>query len=154
MNTMIRSVLFAPLLLAAGQAPPRTEPVMPKLEPLAETKLLMNGIAKPNFDGLGKLLKQKPADGEAWGFARGQALLIGETANLLMLRPPKTRQAQDTWLARATELRDAAAKLSRSAAAKDYLAARTGTAAVANACNRCHEGFRVAVRVTPFDGPE
>jgi cytochrome c556 len=152
---MFRGALFAPLLFAAGQSqPPRTEPVAPKLEPLAETKLLMNGLAKPNFDGLGKLLKQKPADGEAWGFARGQALLLAETANLLMMRPPKTRPAQDTWLARSAELRDAAAKLSRAAAAKDYIAARTGTAAVANACNRCHEGFRVGVRLTPFDGPE
>src|SRR5579885_855242 len=66
---------------------------LPKLVPVAETKLLMEGINKPNFDALAKGLKQKPADAESWGYARGQALLIAETANLLLIRPPKTRQA-------------------------------------------------------------
>lgn len=139
------------LLTASAPSQPRSEAASPKLEPLAETRLLMEGFAKPNFDGLSRVLKQKPADAEGWGFARGQALLIGETANLLMLRPPKTKPAQDTWMARAADLRDAAAKLSRSAGAKDYLAARAGAAGLANACNRCHEAFRVNVRLTPFE---
>lgn len=143
------------LALPAAQSQPAKGPAKsaPKLEPLAETKLLMEGLANPNFKGLGKLLADRPKEAEAWGFARGQALLIAETGNLLMMRPPKTREAQDTWMARAGELRQAAAGLAQSAAAQDYVKSRAGVAEVANACNRCHQAFRVAARVTPFADP-
>jgi hypothetical protein len=138
--------LFVPV--ADSQAPKATPP---KLEPVAETKLLMDGLAKANFDGLNRLLKEKPADAPTWGFARGQALLIAETGNLLLMRPPKNRAAQDAWMAKATDLRDAAVKLAKAAGEKDYAGSRAGVAAVANACNRCHEGFRVATRIVPFE---
>jgi hypothetical protein len=110
----------------------------------------MEGLAKPNFDGLVKGLGEKPAEAEAWAFARGQALLVAESGNLLMMRPPRDRAAQDTWMQRATDLRESAARVARAAAAKDDLAARTGLAALANACNRCHASFGVAVRVEPL----
>ena len=157
------AVLGAACLLApVAQSQPNKQPQQgktaakpaPKLEPVAETKLLMEALADPNFKGLGKLLAEKPKDDEAWRFARGQALLVAETGNLLMMRPPKDRTAQDTWMARATELREAAAGLARAAGARDYVKSRSGVAQVANACNRCHQAFKVATRVAPFpDGP-
>src|SRR5258708_2326017 len=61
----------------------------PRLEPVAETRLLMEGLNQANFRGLERLLRQKPAEAEAWSFARGQALLIAETGNLLLIRPPR-----------------------------------------------------------------
>ncbi len=156
---MIRhTVVFALLLVVAahGQQPrpliPSNEkPAPPKLEPVAEAKLLMEGLTKPNFDALGKLLKEKPADAAGWTFARGQALLLAESGNLLMMRPPKTRAAQDAWMANAVEMRTAAAKLAKAAGEKEYATARAALASVANACNRCHQAFGVATRVTPFD---
>jgi hypothetical protein len=123
----------------------------PAPEPVAETKLLMNGLAAANLRGLGKTLRDKPAEAEAWAFARGQALLIAETGNLLMLRPPKAT-GRDDWLGYSGDLRDAAEKLARAAAAKDYAKARGGLAALANVCNRCHQTFQVATRVDPFAG--
>ncbi len=127
------------------------DPIPPKLEAVAETKLLMEGMAKPNVEGLAKLLKDKPVQAESWTFARGQALLIAETGNLLMLRPPKAKAAQEAWLARSAEMRDAASKLAKAAAAKDYLSARASLARVANSCNRCHESFRIPTRIVPFE---
>ncbi len=134
---------------AVSQTP--TKPAAPKLEAVAETKLLMAGLAKANFDGLNRTFAEKPADAESWAFARGQALLIAETGNLLMMRPPKTRAAQDTWMAKAGDLREAGVKLAKAAAGKDYAAARAGVANLANACNRCHEAFRVGERVVPLE---
>jgi hypothetical protein len=122
----------------------------PKLEPVAETKLLMEGLADPNLRGLGKLLKEKPKEAEAWTFARGQALLIAETGNLLMIRPPKSPAGQDAWMTNAVEMRDAAANLARSLAAKDYAKSRSGLANLANTCNHCHQGFQVPARINPF----
>ncbi|QJX00463.1 cytochrome c [Frigoriglobus tundricola] len=137
------------LSLAHSQPQPARKP-LPKPEPVAETKLLMEGIADPNTRALGKLLAAKPKDADAWAFARGQSLLLAEAGNLLMMRPPKSKAGEDSWLTHAGELRDSATALARAAAAKDYLQARTALAGVANACNRCHQTFRVGLRVDPF----
>ena len=141
---------------AAGRAqfaPPARQPARPKLEAVAETSLLMNGLAQANLSGLGRSLANRPADAQAWTFARGQALIVAETGNLLMLRPPRTGGGQDAWLERATELRESAARLARSAAAQDYDGAKLGLVAVTNACNRCHQSFRVPVQASPFGEP-
>ena len=99
---------------------------------------------------MGKLLSAKPKDADGWTFARGQALLLAEAGNLLMMRPPKAKAGEDSWLTHAGDLRESATALARAAAAKDYLQARTALAGVANACNRCHQTFRVGLRVDPF----
>ena len=95
-------------------------------------------------------VKQKPADAQAWTFARGQALLIAETANLLMLRPPKN-EGEASWFARAMDLRSAAAQLGQIVAKRDYEASRQGLVNVSNQCNRCHQSFRVKVQITAFE---
>jgi hypothetical protein len=137
------------LMLLAGAPAPR---VAPKLEAVAETKLLMNGLAHANFRGLEGHLTQKPADVQAWTYARGQALLLAETANLLMLRPPK-RAGQAIWYERAADLRDQAKQLALTLGQRDYPASRTGLQKVAVTCNRCHQSFRVDVEITPFVPP-
>jgi hypothetical protein len=136
--------------LSPAHSQPARAKAAPKLEPVAETKLLMEGIAEPNSRALAKLLATKPKEAEAWSFARGQALLLGEMGNLLMMRPPKTKASEDAWQTHSAEMRDSATSLARAAAAKDYVQARTALAGVANACNRCHQTFRVGVRVDPF----
>ena len=148
---------FAAVLLAlgclftpVGQTQLLKRNAAPKLEPVAETKLLMAGIAEPNLRGIGKILKDKPKDDAGWTFARGQALLVAETGNLLMMRPPQGRDQQDTWMAHSAELRDNSTALARAIAAKDYVQSRTALATTANTCNRCHQTFKVAARVNPF----
>jgi hypothetical protein len=136
---------------APQQAPaPRT--VAPKLEPVAETKLLMEALAHPNYRGVERLLKERPAEVQSWTFARGQALLIAEAANLLMMRPPRN-QGQPTWFERATDLRKAATAVARATSSQDYARARAAFIEMTNSCNRCHQAFRVPVEITPFREP-
>jgi len=142
----------AGLALAGPAAPQAQVASAPRPQAVAETRLLMEAINLPNFKGLESLLGKKPADVEAWAFARGQALLIAENGNLLMLRPPRG-QGRQAWLDRAAELRDAATDLARAAASRDYPRSRAGLTALAKTCNRCHQTFRVAERVTPFKEP-
>ncbi len=126
----------------------------PQMEPVAETLLLMQGINLPNFQGIEKLLKEKPQEPEAWKFLRGQALLIAENGNLLMLRPPHNA-GEAVWLERAAALRTNATKLANVIAERDYIRSRAGLIDLASACNDCHTSFRVAARVLPFsDAPE
>jgi hypothetical protein len=158
----VRSFCLASALLAIlaggppaapGQAGPRPAgKFTPKLEPLAETKLLMEGLAHPNFRGMEKLLQKKPGDAQAWAFLRGQALLVAETGNLLMLRPPRN-PGQSPWMERATDLRTQAVKLARAAGREDYADCKAGLRDLAAACNRCHDSFKIQVRIVPFEEP-
>ena len=135
----------------AGLARPQTRPkTEPRPSRVAETRLLMEGINQPNFQGLEHLLRKKPAEADAWTFARGQALLIAENANLLMLRPPRERRAGTPGWNGPPSLRESATTVARAAANRDYEGSRAGLAELANVCNRCHQTFRVSVRVTPF----
>ncbi|MCI0683975.1 MAG: cytochrome c [Gemmataceae bacterium] len=146
---------FTPLVLLGGLSlsqsghAQQAARVVPKLEPVAETKLLMEGLAHANFKGLERLLTQKPGDNQAWTFARGQALLVAETANLLMLRPPQ-KEGQAVWFEKAMALRGRAADLANTLAKKDFDQARVGLSLVADSCNRCHQSFRVPVQIEPF----
>jgi hypothetical protein len=141
-------VVVAAGLLAVTPAVPQTSTRPgPRLEAVADTRLLMEGLDLANFRGLERNLRDKPADAETWAFVRGQALLIAESGNLLMLRPPRS-QGQTAWMDRATELRSVAARLSREAANRNYERCRTGLTELANSCNACHQTF--PARITPF----
>lgn len=143
-----------------GQAPPGQFPgqpgpngpakVMPKLEPYAETKLVMEGLAQANFRGLERNLSAKPNDNQAWIFARGQALLLAETGNLLMLRPPRN-EGEPVWFQRATDFRNWSVYLAQVLAQKDYERSRAALTGLANTCNRCHQTFRIPVQIKPFE---
>jgi hypothetical protein len=121
----------------------------PHLKPVAETRLLMQGINWPNFKGIEAMLKQQPANLDAWTIIRGQALLIAENGNLLMLRPPRNA-GEDSWMERATDLRTVATLLARSAADRNYQQSRTGLKDLAGTCNRCHQAFRVDIQIRAF----
>jgi hypothetical protein len=155
----IASLLLAGLIVVTGlAAPPRRTPErLPaptpgfeaKFEAVAETNLLMRGLTQPNFRALQKHLQGKgPADADTWAFARGQALLIAETGNLLMLRPPRNG-GRDVWMRRATDLRQSASTLARQLANRDLPHSRTALADLATRCNNCHQAFRVPTRIRP-----
>jgi hypothetical protein len=150
--TVTGFVLLGLLLPAAPVESQTPRRAAPQLTPVAETKLLMEGMAEANLRGLEGLLTKPPADAEAWRFARGQALLLAETGNLLLIRPPRSA-GQDVWMDRATDLRDTAARLARAVAGQDLARSRTGLLEVAAACNRCHQTFRVPHRARPFADP-
>jgi hypothetical protein len=147
--------LSAAALAAASVCVPMAstqEKTVPKLEPIAETKLLMEGLALANFRGLERHLTARPTEEQTWIFARGQALLIAETANLLMLRPPK-KEGQALWFARAIELRVRATQLAKTVAAKDWEGSRRQLVELGATCTQCHKSFRVPILIEPFAEP-
>jgi hypothetical protein len=152
MSNYLRSSVVGAVLLTFPLAPglgQNTGKVVPKLEPVAETKLLMEGLAHANFRGLERNLSKDPLDDQSWTFARGQALLIAETANLLMLRPPRN-PGETAWMERSMDLRNQAQLLAQHLAKKDLVRSKAGMQQVANSCNRCHQNFRVPVDIVPF----
>ena len=151
MRRLLTTALLGALLLAAGGTAQVAKPpakFVPKFAVVAETRLLMDGLAQSNFRSIGKQLKAKPADNDTWTFVRGQAILIAETGNLLLLRPPRN-SGRDTWMKLSMAMRDQAGSLARSAAARDYASSKAELSKLATACNRCHTTFKVPVRVAP-----
>ena len=128
-----------------GQNPSR---VLPKLEPYAETKLIMEGLAQANFRGLERILGQKPAEDKAWVFGRGQACFWLRRA----ICSCSGRHAMTVKLFgfSAGDFRTAAVQLATSMGQKDFQRSRTNLHNVANTCNRCHQTFRVSFQVKPF----
>ena len=156
MNSYLRSASVGVLLLAAAVVPglgQNTGKIVPKLEPIAATRLLMEGLAHANFRALERNLSKKPIDDQSWVFARGQALLIAETANLLMLRPPKN-QGEAVWFERSMDMRGQAMQLAKHLAKKDLDRSKAGMQQLANSCNRCHQSFRVQIEIVPFPQAE
>ncbi|HTU22972.1 MAG TPA: cytochrome c [Gemmataceae bacterium] len=138
---------------APERLPPPEDPFTPKFEALAETKLLMEGLAQPNYRALEKHLQGKgPPDRETWTFARGQALLIAETGNLLLLRPPRNA-GRETWMRRAMDMRQSAGNLARRLGNRDLARSRAALLDLANKCNSCHQTFRIPTRVGANDEP-
>jgi Cytochrome C' len=141
-----RIVIVRPTRTPPAPNPAPVSSTAPKFEALAETRLLMEGLALANYRGLTKQLKERPADNDTWAFARGQALLLGETGNLLMLRPPRN-EGREAWMKLSAAMRDAAGELAKSAGTRDYETSKTRLRAVAETCNRCHATFRIPVRI-------
>jgi hypothetical protein len=150
---VVMTALAAPPRRLPEQLPPPLERFVPKFEAVAETSLLMEGLAQPNYRALEKHLQGKgPPDVETWMFARGQALLIAETGNLLMLRPPRG-EGRDAWMRRATELRQSAGDLARRLGNRDLPRGRIALADLTTKCNGCHQTFRVPTRIGPQAEP-
>jgi Cytochrome C' len=144
---IIGTSLMAQTRRTPEQLPHPEAKFTPKFEALAETSLLMNGLAQSNYLALEKHLEGKgPRDADTWTFARGQALLIGETGNLLLLRPPRN-QGRDTWMRRAMDMRQSAGELARRLADRDLPRSRAALRDVATKCNNCHQTFRVPTRI-------
>ncbi len=76
----IRLLAFGPIVVLLSSAPghgqfggpPPPPKAQPRMEAVAETKLLQNGLAHANVRGLERTLTEKPAEAQAWTFARGQ----------------------------------------------------------------------------------
>lgn len=132
---------------------PHPDKFTPRFEAVAETRLLMEGLAHPNYRAVEKHLEDKgPPDAETWKFARGQAVLIAETGNLLLLRPPRN-EGRDTWMRRAMDMRQSASDLARRLDNRDLPRSRVALADVTLKCNNCHQTFRVPTRIRPNAEP-
>jgi hypothetical protein len=149
MGLVLVSSLAAQTRRAPERLPAPQAQFTPKFEALAETRLLMEGLAQPNYRAVEKHLEGKgPPDVDTWTFARGQALLIAETGNLLLLRPPRN-EGRDTWMRRAMDMRQAAGDLSRQLANRNLQRSRDALSELTTQCNRCHQTFRVPTRIVP-----
>lgn len=123
-----------PAMADANEAPPAE--VKPVEEDMHE---FMEYVFQPPYKRLRASLSEAPADKKAWKSIKSDALILAESANLLLARQP-TRDSQD-WVAHATAVRIAGTDFYQSAKKQDYRAARATFAMMLTKCNGCHEQF-------------
>ncbi len=101
---------------------------------------LMIDIIYPASDAIFYVASREPKDEVEWNQLRGKALMLAESANLLMM--PGRARDQDRWIADATLLLDAGTAAVRAARAKDVAALSALNDQLYQACVTCHADYR------------
>jgi hypothetical protein len=133
MRTLAVVLLASGTALAQAPAPAAAPPI----RNVGTTSELMVAVIRPASDAIFYIETRTPKDGDAWTVLEGQALMVAEAANLLML-PGRARDDKQ-WMTDAVLMREAGA-----AALK---AAKTRTVAAVNdqlyeSCTTCHRHYR------------
>ena len=107
---------------------------------LASVRELHDIMMSPASDAVFDATSQQPLDEKGWTAARNQALVLAESANLLMLG---TRVRDNgNWMKMSRALVDAAAQAAAAAQKKDTKALEVATDAITVACMECHRPYR------------
>jgi hypothetical protein len=125
------------LLLLAGavlaQAPTTFQPV-------GNMSQLMIDIIYPTSDALFYVDRDPPKNQHEWDLLRGQALMLAESGNLLMMEG--RARDQDNWIKDSKVLIDLGATAFKAAQAKDLDAIRALNDPLNDACVNCHLQYR------------
>jgi len=134
----LSAILLAATPAAAGQAPGTTARPMPT--PVGTMSELMVKIIYPASDAIFYITTRTPSSDAEWNDLQGKALMVAESANLLML--PAHMRDEDRWLADAKLMRDAGMAAFKAAKAKDAKALEDLNDAMYQSCVTCHQHYR------------
>ena len=121
---------------AAGQpAVPRVAP-----SPVGTMSDLMIKIIYPASDAIFYVTTRTPSTDAEWTVLQGRALMVAESANLLMM--PAHMRDEDRWLADAKLMRDAGQAAFKAVKAKDVKTLDELNDALYQSCVTCHQHYR------------
>ncbi len=101
---------------------------------------LMVKIIYPASDALFYIESRTPKTDAEWNTLEGQALMVAESANLLMM-PGRARDRKQ-WMADATLMLDAGAAAVKAAKAKNVEAISALSDQLMESCTSCHRHYR------------
>jgi cytochrome c553 len=101
---------------------------------------LMVKIIYPSSDALFYIESRTPKTDSEWTALEGQALMVAESANLLMM--PGRARDQKQWMADAKLMLDAGAAAVTAAKAKDVAAISALSEQLMESCTSCHRHYR------------
>jgi hypothetical protein len=101
---------------------------------------LMVKIIYPTSDALFYIDSRTPTTDAEWNVLEGQALMLAESANLLMM--PGRARDQKQWMADAKLMLDAGALAVKAAKAKDATAISALSDQLLESCTACHKHYR------------
>jgi hypothetical protein len=124
------------LLLLAGAAFAQA----PAFQPVGTMSQLMVDVLYPASDALFYAFRQPPKNEHEWNILQGQALIVAETGNLLMM--PSRARDQVKWMADAKLLVDVGAAAYKAAKAKNMDGINALNQQLNDACVACHQDYR------------
>jgi hypothetical protein len=127
------------LVLTAAAARPQEEPA-PQPFPIGTMSELMVKIIYPASDAIFYISSRTPTNEVEWNVLQGQALMLAESANLLMM--PVRSPDQDQWMKDAQLMLDAGAAAFRAALDQDVDKLIELNDAVYQSCVVCHLHYR------------
>lgn len=101
---------------------------------------LMVKIIYPASDAIFYVTTRTPSNDAEWTVLQGQALMVAESANLLMM--PAHQRDEERWLADAKLMRDAGQAAFKAAKAHDVNALDQLNDALYQSCVTCHQHYR------------
>jgi hypothetical protein len=136
----LMSTAFVATAASAGQ--PAAQPAAPRIapSPVATMSDLMVKIIYPASDAIFYITTREPTSDAEWIELQGKALMVAESANLLMM--PAHMRDEDRWLTDAKLMRDAGTAAFKAAKAKDLKALDELNDALYQSCVTCHMHYR------------
>jgi hypothetical protein len=122
---------------AFGQTP-AVQP--PPIRPVGTMSELMARLVYPTSDSIFYIETKTPASDAEWNKFQTDALVLGESANLLMM--PGRARDNDRWMSDARLLLDAAAAAFKAAKSRDVPALSALNDQLYTSCTTCHRDYR------------
>jgi len=133
------------LLLAASALSAQPQPPAPPAAPVKPAIVgtmsdLMVKVIYPASDAIFYITTRQPTSDAEWGDLQGKALMVAESANLLMM--PGRARDEDRWMQDAKLMLDAGRAAYRAARAKDLAALEALNDQLYESCTSCHQHYR------------
>lgn len=136
MRILVVILLVSGTALAQAPAPADRQPI----RPVGTTSELMVTVIRPASDAIFYIETRTPKDGDAWTVLEGQALMVAEAANLLML--PGRARDDTQWMADAALMREAGAAAFKAAKTRKVEALAAVNDQLYESCTTCHRHYR------------
>jgi hypothetical protein len=117
-------------------------------QPVSTLSELMVTVLYPASDALFYISTRTPTTNTEWTTLQGQALMVAETANVLMLSGHA--RDKDQWMADAKLMREAFSEAFQAAKKKDVAAIEALNERMVASCSTCHRHYRRGYGRSPF----
>jgi len=133
MKIFALSVAMAAALVQAGSD-------RPPMRNIGSMSDLMVKIIYPTSDAIFYIESRTPKTEAEWNVLEGQALMLAESANLLMM--PGRARDQKQWMADSTLMLDAGAAAVKAVKSKNVEAISALSDQLLESCTSCHKHYR------------
>ncbi len=140
-NFGVRLIVGASLLAMAAIAQ------APTFQPVGNMSQLMIDIIYPTSDAIFYVDRDPPKNQHEWSLLRGQALMLAESGNLIMM--PGRARDQENWIKYSKIMIDLGTTAFKAAQAKDLDAIRALNDPLNDVCVNCHLQYRPGYHKRP-----
>jgi hypothetical protein len=140
-------LLLAGAVLAQAPSTPAPSAETPFLKSVGTMSELMVDVIFPTSNEIFYVGRTDTKTGKEWEDLKNNALMLAESANLLMA--DNRAKDQDRWMKDAQLLREVGDKAFKAAKAKDLEGLKALNADLYEACQSCHEHYRPGYKRRP-----